>query len=518
MDDARGESAESRRGEAVAAADPASPPAAPFPAAAAAVHDDPKPLTHGEKRLIVMSMMLPVFLGSVDQSILASALPTIGRVFGDVNELPWVITSYLIAATALTPLYGKFADIHGRRASLLIALVVYMTGAFISASATSMLMLICGRVVQGMGGGGMVSSAQMVLGDIASPKERAKYYTYFSIAFTTAGGCGPALGGWICDHLYWWMIFIWKIPFCVLAIVLALTMLRRVPRHGRPHRLDFVGAILVMASSSSFMLALNLGGVRYPWLSAPILALLGGAVVLGAAFVGRLLTAVEPLIPIAVLADPAAQLTMAAHSFGWGSIVSLNIFLPMYLQSALGWSATSSGLSLMILMVTLNVSAGLSSQLIGRVRRYKLLPLCFLCVGLGAVVALAVSAGGMSSLKLEIILFLIGIGFGPTAPLTQVALQNTVSIHDLGAAIGTMNFTRTLMGTMLIAVFGAVILAHAPVGAPAGTLGHAFLGSASVATFETVFFAIAGTLAISFLAVILLEEKPLDDTLPGSRG
>src|SRR5579863_1636923 len=487
-------------------------------AATSVANAAPQPLTHGEKRIIVMSMMLPVFLGSIDQSILASALPTIGRVFGDVNELPWVITSYLIAATALTPLYGKFADIHGRRASLLIALTIYMAGALISATASSMLMLICGRVVQGMGGGGMISSAQMVLGDMAPPKERAKYYTYFSIAFTTAGGCGPALGGWICDHWYWWMFFIWKIPFCILTIGLAHRTLRRLPWHGRPHRLDFIGAILVIAASSCFMLALNLGGVHYPWLSAPVLGLLGAALILGAGFVARLLTAVEPLIPIAILSDAAARLTIAAHSFGWGSIVCLNIFLPMYLQSALGWSATSSGLSLMILMVTLNVSAGLSSQVIGRVRHYKLLPLCFLCIGLGAVIALAFSAESMNSLRFEIILFLIGIGFGPTAPLTQVALQNTVAIQHLGAAIGTMKFARTLMGTMLIAGFGAIILAHAPVDAAPGSLGHAFLGSASVETFKTVFLAIAGTLAISFLAVILLEEKPLGETMPGAAG
>ena len=172
----------------------------------------------------------------------------------------------------------------------------------------------------------------------------------------------------------------------------------------------------------------------------------------------------------------------------------------------------------MILMVTLNVSAGLSSQLIGRVRHYKLLPLCFLCIGLGAVIALAFSAESMNSLKFEIILFLIGIGFGPTAPLTQVALQNTVSIQNFGAAIGTMNFARTLMGTMLIAGFGAIILANAPVDAAPGSLGHAFLGSASVETFKTVFLAIAGTLAISFLAVILLEEKPLGETMPGPAG
>ncbi len=252
MNDERSESAE-LRGEAIGAPDASARLDAPG-AAVGANHIQPQPLTHGEKRIIVMSMMLPVFLGSIDQSILASALPTIGRVFGDVNELPWVITSYLIAATALTPLYGKFADIHGRRASLLIALVIYMVGAFISASASSMLMLIGGRVVQGMGGGGMISSAQMVLGDMAPPKESAKYYTYFSIAFTTAGGCGPALGGWICDHLYWWMIFIWKIPFCILTIVLALKTLRRLPWHGRPHRLDFIGAVLVMMQNGIFQI------------------------------------------------------------------------------------------------------------------------------------------------------------------------------------------------------------------------------------------------------------------------
>jgi hypothetical protein len=259
------------------------------------------------------------------------------------------------------------------------------------------------------------------------------------------------------------------------------------------------------------MLALNLGGIRYPWLSLPIAALLVCAFVLGAGFVFRLRTAIEPLIPVAILADPAALLAIAAHSFGWGAIISLNVFLPMYLQSALGWSPTAAGLSLVILMVTLNSTAGLSSQLLGRVRRYKLLPLCFLCVGVGAVVALALSAEDMTSPRFEIILLLIGVSFGPTAPLTQVALQNTVPVHDLGAALGSMNFVRTLVATIMIAIFGAVVLANAPVGARAGTLSQSFLGGASVATFSTVFLAIAVTLAASFLALFLLEEKPLVD-------
>jgi MFS family permease len=472
------------------------------------------PLTHREKRIIAMSMMVPVFLGSVDQSIMATSLPTIGRALNDVHNLPWLVTAYLIAATALTPLYGKFADIHGRRAALLIALSIYMCGCIVSATSGTMLMLIFGRLVQGCGGGGLTAIGQMILGDIASPKDRAKYYAFFSIAFTTAGGCGPLLGGWICDHLVWWMIFLWSFPLSILAVALALTILRRLPRHDRPHQLDFLGALLIIASSSSFMLALNLGGVRYSWFSSPIIALLACALVVGGGFVARLLTAHEPLIPIAVLADPSARLAMLGHSFGWGSILALNIFLPMYLQSALGWSATSSGASVMILMVTLNATAGLSSPLIGYVKRYKVLPNIFQVLAIVSILALAYSASGMTPLRLQIILFLIGVGWGPTAPLTQVMLQNTVALHHLGAAIGTMNFARTLMSTILVAVFGAFVLANVPAGETANSLSSRLLDGASVTTFTHVFVAIACTMTIAFIAMLLIEEKPLETNIP----
>ncbi len=470
---------------------------------------EPEPLTHRQKRFIVMCMMLPVFLGSVDQSILATALPTIGRSLGQVHNLPWLITAFLIASTALTPLYGKFADIHGRRAAMLIGLCVYMAGALICASSHTMLQLILGRVVQGCGAGGLTVTANMILGDIASPKDRGRYYTYFSIAFTTAGGAGPALGGWISDHLHWSVIFLWNLPLVALALLIALTVLKRLPRRERPHRLDVAGALLIMAASSSFMLALNLGGVRYPWLSLPILTLLGCALVLGAGFVMRLLSAAEPLIPIAILSDRAARLCIAAHCFGWAAMISLSVFLPMYLQSALGWSPTAAGLTMMILLVALNVGAAASGQVLGRVRHYKLMPLCGLIVGIGAVLTLALSANDMTPRKFEILLVLIGLGWGPTAPLTQVALQNSVAHQDLGAALGTMNFARTLIGTILVAICGAIVLAQAPVGAAGGTLGHDFLGSASLQTFATVFFAMAGMLVLAFLSVVLLEEKPL---------
>jgi MFS family permease len=192
----------------------------------------------------------------------------------------------------------------------------------------------------------------------------------------------------------------------------------------------------------------------------------------------------------------------------------LNVFLPMYLQSTLDWSATSSGLSMMTLMVVLNSSAGIAGQVLGRVRHYKALPLGCMLIAIGAVLALALSAGNMSSTKFEIILFLIGIGFGPSAPLTQVALLNTVSSRDLGAAVGTMNFARSLIGTILVASVGAVVLADAPTGAAADAVSRHVLGAASASTFTAVFFALAGTLTVAFIAMILLEEKPLQETIP----
>jgi MFS family permease len=489
------------------------------PAEPSAPDVEPGPLTHQQRRIIVMTVMMPVFMGSIDQSILASALPTIGRVFGDVHDLPWLITSYLIAATALTPLYGKFADIHGRRASLLIALGIYMVGSLISAASTSMMMLICGRIVQGCGGGGLVSTSQMVLGDVAPPKDRAKYYTYFSIAFTSAGAIGPAVGGWICQHWHWSLIFLWKFPFCLIAGALVWNVLRALPRYDRPHRLDVLGAVLIMAASSSFMLALNLGGVRFPWISAPVMTLLACALLLGAGFVVRLLSAVEPLIPIAILADPTARLATLAHCFGWGSLIGLNIFLPMYLQSALGWSPTDAGLSLIILMGSLNMSAGLSSQLIGRVQHYKALPNVFLVVGIGAIIALAYSASTMTAVKFEIIAFFIGIGFGPTAPLTQIMLQNTVAGHHLGAAIGAMSFCRTLLGTIMVAIFGAIVLGGAPGQGPASAAGAAgqVFAATSTEPFSIVFLAAAGAMTLAFVAMLLVDEKPLQSTMPAAR-
>jgi MFS family permease len=227
------------------------------------------------------------------------------------------------------------------------------------------------------------------------------------------------------------------------------------------------------------------------------------ALVLGTAFVLRLLSAPEPLIPLAILRDPVPRCALMMNSFGWGSIVGLNIFLPVYLQSVIGLSPTNAGLSLMVLMVTVNSSAGVAGQFYGRMERYKLIPMCGLSLAIASVVTLAITADRLSALQFEILLALIGIGFGPVPPICSIALQNAVATHQFGIAVGTMNFSRTLYSTMLIAVFGAMVLT----GVPAGTT--AALGAAAAEGFRRVFFAAAASLTISLLGLILLEERPL---------
>jgi EmrB/QacA subfamily drug resistance transporter len=460
-------------------------------------------LTHRETLFVVLGVLLPVFMGSLDNTILASALPTIGREFGDVHNLPWLITAYLIANTAITALYGKISDIHGRRVTLMIAISLYMLGSLVCALAPNMVVLILGRVLHGMGGGGLTSTGMVVLGDIAAPKDRGKYYGYFSATYTTAGACGPALGGAIAQYLHWSVIFWMNIPLGLAAMALTLTLLRRLPRHERPHKLDFLGAALIMAASSAFMLALSMGGVRFPWMSAPVLSLFAIALLIGAAFIVRLRTAPEPLIPLAILGDREVRLTVAANAFGWGPIVGMHIFLPVFLQNVHGMQPSIAGLSVLMLAVMLNVSAGVTGTILPRRQHYKTIPIIGMLLAIVSVLVLAWRARNVTLLEFEVLLFLIGCGFGALPPLAATALQNNVSIHTFGSAVATMQFSRNLYATMVVAVFGAIVLVAS--GAPgAGAVAH-YSGDG----FVRVFVAVACSFAVALAAVLLMKEKPL---------
>src|SRR6266571_2551808 len=231
------------------------------------------PLGKADVRNIFYGLMLAMFLSALNQTIVATALPTIGREFGDFENLSWVIIAYLLSSTVVSPLYGKLSDIHGRRAMMLLAIGLFLAGSVVSAAAPDMALLIAGRTLQGIGGGGIVPLTQTTIADMISPRERGRYQAYMGTSWIVAGVAGPALGGVIAEYLHWSIIFWLNVPFGLIAALLTYHAMKRLPRHERPHQLDIVGAALMIAAATLLLIALTSGGTRVPWISSTIFVL-----------------------------------------------------------------------------------------------------------------------------------------------------------------------------------------------------------------------------------------------------
>jgi EmrB/QacA subfamily drug resistance transporter len=476
-------------------------------------------LNHREALKITLGVLLPLFLGSLDQTIVGAALPEIGRSFGDLQNVPWVATAYLLTGTAVTPVVGKLSDIYGRRATMLAAIAVFLVGSLLSALAPSLIVLILGRAVQGFGGGSLIVVAMTILGDIAAPKDRAKYYTYFVVVFASAGALGPALGGFFAQYLDWTVIFWINLPLGLLSFLVSNVQLRRLPRHGRRHKLDLVGAGLVMVATATLMAAIGLGGNRFDWGSAPILGLAALSAASWVGFAVRLRTAQEPLVPLGVLSNPVVIFAVLANALGASSVMVLNLFVPMFLQLLVGLGASHSGLLLMTLMFSFNVGAGISGQVAARVSRYKVLPMIGVLLALLSTVALGFAAGRFGLITIEALLTIIGLGFGTVPPVATVALQNAVERAELGAATASLNFVRSLAGTIFVGVFGALLATTLGTGGLQDTPAMAVIGdrSALAQTFQIVFFGTAAGFALSLVALWRLEERPLRGSRPPTR-
>jgi EmrB/QacA subfamily drug resistance transporter len=473
------------------------------------------PLTHSDIRSILIGVLVAMFLAALDQTIVATAMPTIGRELGDFEHLPWVVTAYLLAATAVTPLYGKVSDIVGRRMTLLVAIGVFVIGSVICALAPTMLTLILARTLQGLGGGGLISLAQTVIADIVSPKERARYQAYIAGVFMTSSIAGPVLGGFFAEHLHWSMIFWINLPLGLLAFSMTNSLLKKIPRHERPHRLDVLGAAVMAVATVTLMLALNWGGVRYPWASVPVLGLFSVSLVFWALFVFRLKAAAEPLIPPDVLANPVVALGTLAACFGMGVFIGLTIYVPIYLETVYKLTASQSGLSLIPLMVGTVTGATISGRIMARVRHYKRMPVIGLVVAIAAFALLAALPHELPLPLFEVFLAAASMGLGALLPVTTVAIQNAVFPHQMGTATGAMNFFRSLGGALIVAGFGAIVLGGLPqsilVGASMESLAAivAENGLDIAMVFRWVFAAAAFGLGLALVCLSAMEERPL---------
>ena len=471
-------------------------------------------LSHGEIRTIVLGLVLAMFLAALNQTIVATALPTIGRDFRDFEMLPWVVTAYLLTSTAVAPLYGKLSDIHGRRAMMLASIGIFIAGSIACAAAPSMIMLILGRGLQGVGGGGILPLAQAILADGVAPRERGRYQAYMGSVWVTAGLGGPVLGGILAEHFHWSIIFWVNVPLGVVAALMAHKSLRRLPRHDRKHKLDLPGAGLMMAAAIPLLLALTWGGTRYPWLSPPIAALVVAAAALSFLFAWRQAQASEPFLPLPILANPVMRMGSLCTSFSQGVVVGLTIYLPLYYEIVHKFSASDSGLALIPIVVMStpgSIAAGRAMMHLNHYKRVPIIGLVFSIAGLSLLAWNPMLPPSVVAAVLSVVAF----GIGTTYPVGTVSIQNAVSRYQVGAAMGAMNFFRGLTAAFIVAVMGAILLdglgvtpmrggGIAGIGAPAITRG---MDSAHV--FGHLFALGVLCLIASLIALIRMEERPL---------
>lgn len=465
------------------------------------------PLTEREKNVIIGGVLLSMLLAALDQTIVAPAMPTIAGALGHADYLPWIVTGYLLTATAAAPLYGKISDVHGRRLTIFAAILIFLAGSLVSAMAPNMLVLILGRAVQGVGGGGLFALSQTVIGDLVPPRERARYAAWISGTWAVASIAGPLLGGTFAEHFHWSLIFWINIPLGLLALAIISNPLKKLPIAGRKHRIDLPGAVLLVAATALLLLALNWGGSTYAWLSGEILGLLACSAVLWAAFALRLRLATEPLISIEVLGNPIVLGGTLAMFLLAAATVGLTVYLPVYLQSVLGLSASQSGTAMLAYLLGTVVGAMACGRLIARVTHYKRIALAGLAFSIVCLAFMGWVAEGASLPLIELLTACVGIGTGTTFPVCTVSVQNAVDRAHLGVATGMLAFLRSLGGALGVAMLGTIALSY---GLPLGGEGMQGVGHAvSADVFVVIFLAAAAALVASLFALILMPEKPL---------
>jgi EmrB/QacA subfamily drug resistance transporter len=470
-------------------------------------------LKPAEVRSIIIGVLLAMFLAALDQTIVATAMPTIGRELGDLEHLPWVVSAYLLAATAVTPLYGKASDIYGRRSTLLVGISVFVIGSIACALAPNLVSLIIARAVQGLGGGGLLSLGQTIIADIVTPRERPRYQVYIVGVFMVSSLAGPLLGGVFAQYLHWSMIFWINLPLGIAAFWMTYALLKKLPRHERPHKLDILGSVLMVAATVTLMLALSWAGVHYAWRSLEIFGLVATSAMLWMLFLIRLRTAHEPLIPSAIFKNGVVFSGIAAAFFAMGTFIGLAIYVPLYLEALYQLSASRSGFALIPFMVGTITGAAISARVMVRVINYKRMPIIGMAMATLGLAFLAFQSTPLPLPFLLCVFTVISLGLGSILPVTTISIQNAVEPYQMGIATATMNFFRQLGGAIIVAMFGAIVLSGVPDDKMPNLTQELLYTLMRAGGFNSVFQGIFGIsamcLALSLLFLILMEQKPL---------
>ncbi len=412
-------------------------------------------LSHREILIVFSGLMAGLLVAALDQTIVATALPTIVGDLGGLNHLSWVVTAYLLTSTVSVPLYGKVSDLLGRKIVFQAAIVIFVAGSALAGLSENMLELVLFRALQGVGGGGLISMAQAIIGDVVSPRERGKYQGYLGAVFAFASVVGPLLGGWFVDHLTWRWVFYVNVPVGALALVVTSSALNVNFRRVQ-HAIDYLGAALVMGSATCLLLVTVWGGTQYPWGSPTIVGLAIAGVVLLVLFVLQEGRAAEPVIPLRLWRDPVFSVASGLEFLVGFAMFGAIIFLPLYLQTVGGASAENSGLLILPLMAGLMFSSIASGRMITRTGRYKRFPIvgtATIAVGMYLMSTMGV---GTSRVTSSLYMVVLGLGMGMIIQVMVLAVQNSVPHSDLGTATATETFTRSMGGAFGVAIYGAI--------------------------------------------------------------
>jgi EmrB/QacA subfamily drug resistance transporter len=483
--------------------------------------------------MVVAGLGLAMFLSALDQTIVATALPTIAADLGNVNALSWVVTVFLLASAASAPLWGKIGDLVGRKMILQTSVAVFLVGSVTSGAAQTMTQLIVFRGVQGLGAGGISVTIFAVIADIAPPRTRGRYQGVFGAVYGVANVAGPLIGGFFTDHISWRWIFYINLPGGIVASVLISSLALKVNRQ-RP-AVDYLGSALIVSCAVSLLLVAVWGGNDYPWGSPVIIGLAVAGVVLLGLFILQERRAAEPVIPLRLFRFRAFSVATAGVFVTGGAFLTISVFMPVYLQVVNGVSPTASGMQMLPMVISVIAGSVISGFAIARVGKLKIFPVSGCAITIVGVVMISRLDQHSSRLMQSVAMGVAGMGVGFVVQNLNLAAQNAVHQRDLGVTTSTVTFGRTLGSMFSVAVFGSVMTSRL-----AASLAHHLPGSgfdAAVAksspaqiralppaTHAAVVDAFANALhvgymflipiaVVGFVVVLLLPDPPLSRSM-----
>ena len=408
-------------------------------------------------RSILAALMLAIFLGALDQTIVAVSMPAISAQFKDVSQLAWVISGYMVAMTVAVPIYGKLGDLYGRRRLMLFGMGLFTLASLFCGMAQSMEQLVLARVIQGIGAGGMISVSQAIIGDIVPPRERGRYQGYFSSMYAVASVAGPVLGGYMTQYLSWRWVFWINLPLGLASWWIAYRTLVGLPVPQRKPIIDYQGTMLMIVGLTSLLLGITFIGQGQSWHDDHVLALLGAALLALLWFVWHERRTTEPLLPMHLFANRNAVLCWCTVFFTSFQAISLIVLMPLRYQSITGAGADSAALHLMPLAIGLPMGAYFAGRMTSVTGHYKPMIL-----GGAALMPFAIFGMALSSPSAELLsgvfMLLAGIASGMQFPTSLVGAQNSVEQRDIGVATSTTNLFRSLGGAMGVALMSALLL------------------------------------------------------------